>query len=178
MRCEVRAQDEPAFPIAGTSTLEIAGYASLWGLADLNGDVVAKGAFAESLTRTGAAGVRMLHQHEERAVIGVWDEMVEDDRGLFVRGRIFDWSAEARFAQALSRAGVGRAVDRVSHGEGAARREVAGAEPGRAVGGVAGDVSHAAGGAVSGHERMTAIDPERTLPCGSIGLCRSRLSLE
>lgn len=106
MRCEVRAQDEPAFPIAGTSTLEIAGYASLWGLADLNGDVVAKGAFAESLTRTGAAGVRMLHQHEERAVIGVWDEMVEDDRGLFVRGRIFDWSAEARFAQALSRAGA------------------------------------------------------------------------
>ena len=106
MRGGVRAQGEPAFPIAGTSTLEIAGYASLWGLADLNGDVVAKGAFAESLARTGAAGVRMLHQHEERAVIGVWDEMVEDDRGLFVRGRIFDWSAEARFAQALSRAGA------------------------------------------------------------------------
>lgn len=84
----------------------IAGHASLWGVADLNGDVVARGAFAESLARMGAAGVRMLHQHEERAVVGVWDEMVEDDRGLFVRGRIFDWSAEARFAQALSRAGA------------------------------------------------------------------------
>lgn len=106
MRGEVRARGEPAFPIAGTSTLEIVGHASLWGVADLNGDVVAKGAFADSLARTGAAGVRMLHQHEERAVVGVWDEMVEDERGLFVRGRIFDWSAEARFAQALSRAGA------------------------------------------------------------------------
>lgn len=106
MRGEVRERGEPAFPIAGTSTLKIAGHASLWGVADLNGDVVAKGAFAESLARTGPAGVRMLHQHEERAVVGAWDEMVEDGRGLFVRGRIFDWSAEARFAQALSRAGA------------------------------------------------------------------------
>ena len=86
--------------------LEIQGYASLWGVADLNGDVTAKGAFADSLRRTGAARVRMLHQHESRAVVGVWDEIVEDERGLFVRGRIADWSAEARYAQALSRAGA------------------------------------------------------------------------
>ena len=86
--------------------LSIEGYASLWGVADLNGDVVARGAFADSLARTGPQGVRMLHQHEARAVVGVWDEMVEDDRGLRVRGRIEDWSAEARFAGALSRAGA------------------------------------------------------------------------
>ncbi len=86
--------------------LLIQGYASLWGVADLNGDVVAKGAFADSLRRTGARGVRMLHQHESRAVVGVWDEVIEDERGLFVRGRIADWSAEARYAQALSRAGA------------------------------------------------------------------------
>lgn len=86
--------------------LLIHGYASLWGVADLNGDVVAKGAFVDSLSRTGADGVRMLHQHEARAVVGVWDEIVEDERGLFVQGRIADWSAEARYAQALSRAGA------------------------------------------------------------------------
>jgi HK97 family phage prohead protease len=84
----------------------IEGYASLWGVADLNRDVVAKGAFAASLAKAGAGGVRMLHQHEGRAVVGVWDRMVEDDRGLFVRGRILDWSAEARFAAALARAGA------------------------------------------------------------------------
>lgn len=103
-------------------SLEIAGYASLWGVADLNGDVVAKGAFAASLAKTGAGGVRMLHQHESRAVVGVWDRMVEDERGLFVAGRVMDWSAEGRFAQALSRAG---ALDGLSIGfrSSRARRE-------------------------------------------------------
>jgi HK97 family phage prohead protease len=100
------------------SPLPIHGYASLWGVADLNGDVVARGAFVDSLRRTGPTGVRMLHQHESRAVVGVWDEMVEDERGLFVRGRIADWSAEARYAQALSRAG---ALDGLSIGFRAAR---------------------------------------------------------
>jgi HK97 family phage prohead protease len=86
--------------------LAVEGYASLWGVADLNRDVVAQGAFAESLARTGAEGVRMLHQHEGRAVVGIWDRIAEDDRGLFVRGRIMDWSAEARFAAALANAGA------------------------------------------------------------------------
>lgn len=108
--------------VAADAGLRIEGYASLWGVADLNGDVVAKGAFAASVARTGARGVRMLHQHESRAVVGVWDRMVEDERGLWVQGRIMDWSAEARFAGALSRAG---ALDGLSIGfrSSRARRE-------------------------------------------------------
>ena len=102
--------------------LKIEGYASLWGVADLNGDVVARGAFAASLAKTGAQGARMLHQHEGRAAVGVWDRMVEDERGLFVEGRIMDWSAEGRFARALARAG---ALDGLSIGfrSSRARRE-------------------------------------------------------
>jgi HK97 family phage prohead protease len=92
--------------MAGGGEIRIQGYASLWGVADLNRDVVARGAFATSLGRTGAAGVRMLHQHEGRSVVGLWDQIVEDERGLFVRGRIMDWSAEARFARALANAGA------------------------------------------------------------------------
>ena len=109
----------PPSPGAGEG-LVVEGYASLWGRADLNGDVVARGAFAESLARGGS--IRMLHQHEARAPIGVWDTVVEDAAGLFVRGRIFDGSAEARFAQALARAG---ALDGLSIGFRAvrARRE-------------------------------------------------------
>mgnify|MGYP006174544197 CR=1 FL=1 len=38
-------------------------------VADLNGDGVARGAFAASLAKTGARGVRMLHQHEGRSFI-------------------------------------------------------------------------------------------------------------
>lgn len=104
------------------SSLLIHGYASLWGVADLNGDVVARGTFSNSLAKTGAGGVRMLHQHEGRAAVGVWDRMVEDERGLFVEGRIMDWSAEGRFARALSRAG---ALDGLSIGfrSSRARRE-------------------------------------------------------
>ena len=96
----------------------INGYASLWGVADLNGDVVVRGAFAQSRAKTGAGGVRLLHQHDGRAPVGVWDRIVEDERGLFVAGRIMDWSAEARFAQALSRAG---ALDGLSIGFRAAK---------------------------------------------------------
>jgi len=98
----------PAEQTAATlpEAVVIEGYASLWGVADLNRDVVAKGAFEACLARTGAGGVRMLHQHEGRAVVGLWDRMVEDDRGLFVSGRILDWSAEARFAGALAKAGA------------------------------------------------------------------------
>ena len=107
-----------------TKGLPISGYASLWGVADLNRDVVVRGAFAASLARSGAAGVRMLHQHEGRALVGLWDEMVEDEQGLFVRGRILDWSAEARFAGALARAG---AMDGLSIGFRAVRARRAGA---------------------------------------------------
>lgn len=102
----------------------IEGYASLWGVTDLNRDVVAEGAFAESLARIGAGGVRMLHQHESRAVVGIWDAVIEDDRGLFLCGRIMDWSAEARFAQALARA---RAMDGLSIGFRAVRARRQGA---------------------------------------------------
>ena len=61
-----------------------AGYASLFGVADLGRDVVAPGAFAQSLARRGAAGVRMLWQHDPAEPIGVWLSLAEDRRGLHV----------------------------------------------------------------------------------------------
>ena len=104
--------------MSGQSALVIEGYASLWGVADLNGDVVQPGAFADSLAKTGPEGVRMLHGHDASAVVGTWETAAEDARGLFVRGRIEDWSAGARLAQALSRAG---ALDGLSIGYRTAR---------------------------------------------------------
>jgi len=87
-------------------TTQIAGYASLFWTRDLNDDVAAAGAFAASLARTGAAGVRMLCQHEADRPVGVWDEIVEDGRGLFVRGRIIEATPQARMCAALVRAGA------------------------------------------------------------------------
>ena len=89
------------------------GYASLFNRMDLGRDVVLPGAFRDSLRRRGAAGVRMLFQHDPGAPIGVWEEIHEDARGLFVRGRIMVEVARGREVLSLMRAG---AIDGLSIG--------------------------------------------------------------
>jgi len=71
------------------------------------------GAFAKSIRARGAAGIRMLFQHDPAVPIGVWREVREDARGLFVRGRLTTEVARAREVLALMRAG---AVDGLSIG--------------------------------------------------------------
>jgi HK97 family phage prohead protease len=94
---------------------EIAGYASLFGTADQGGDVVQRGAYGGSLGRLATAGraVKMLWQHDPTRPIGVWDEVREDAKGLFVRGRLLLEVQAAREAHALLRAG---AIDGLSIG--------------------------------------------------------------
>jgi hypothetical protein len=86
--------------------IEIEGYASLFWTRDLNDDVTAAGAFSASLARSGAAGVKMLFQHEAAEPVGVWDEIAEDARGLFVRGRILTVTPQGRLVAALVKAGA------------------------------------------------------------------------
>ena len=86
--------------------MEVEGHASVFWRRDLGDDVVARGAFAESLARTGAGGVKMLHQHDAGEPVGVWDEVREDGRGLWVRGRITDETPRGRLVGALVRAGA------------------------------------------------------------------------
>lgn len=82
------------------------GYASLFGRVDLGKDVVEKGAFSASLRARGAAGIRMLFQHDPAEPIGVWSEIREDARGLFVRGRLTRDVARAREVLSLMRGGA------------------------------------------------------------------------
>ncbi len=82
---------------------EFEGYASLFGVADGAGDIVAPGAFAASLRKRGPHRVRMLWQHFAHEPIGTWEEIREDARGLYVRGR---------FAAAVERARDARAPHR------------------------------------------------------------------
>lgn len=89
-----------------TEDLRIEGYASLFWTRDLNDDVTAAGAFASSLARTGSVGVKMLHQHDEAEPVGVWDTVVEDAKGLFVRGRILRTTPRGRLVAALVEAGA------------------------------------------------------------------------
>lgn len=64
------------------------GYASLFDLTDRSGDIVRRGAFRRTLAGRNPANVRLLLQHKAECPIGIWDEIREDARGLFVRGRI------------------------------------------------------------------------------------------
>lgn len=89
------------------------GYASLFDRADLGNDVVRPGAFRDTLRARGAAGIRMLFQHDAAQPIGVWERISEDAQGLFVRGRLLADVARAREVLALMRAG---AIDGLSIG--------------------------------------------------------------
>jgi len=61
------------------------GYGSVFGATDRDGDIVQKGAFAGSLLERMPA---LLWQHKQAEPIGRFDEVREDARGLFVRGRL------------------------------------------------------------------------------------------
>ncbi len=77
---------------------KFSGYGAVFGNVDSYGDVIAKGAFARSLSEHQAAGTMpaMLSQHgpmlggDEMMPIGVWTTMMEDDHGLLVEGRLSD----------------------------------------------------------------------------------------
>ena len=94
---------------------QISGYASLFGAVDQGGDVVEAGAYDASLGRLAQAGrrIKMLWQHDPAQPIGVWDEVREDAKGLWVKGRILDSVARGREAAALIAAG---AIDGLSIG--------------------------------------------------------------
>ncbi len=95
--------------------LKVEGYASHFGERDRGGDIVAKGAYGKSLDALLSKGgrVKMLWQHDPTQPIGIWDEVREDDRGLYVKGRILDDVAKGREAAALIVAG---AIDGLSIG--------------------------------------------------------------
>ncbi len=64
------------------------GYASTFGERDLGGDIVVAGAFSKSLKARTAKGVRMFSDHDSRKRIGVWTNIDEDEKGLYVKGRL------------------------------------------------------------------------------------------
>jgi HK97 family phage prohead protease len=94
---------------------KIEGYASLFGACDQGGDVVARGAYARSLAKLAKDGraVKMLWQHDPAQPIGIWDEVREDERGLYVKGRLLESVEKGREAAALIEAG---AIDGLSIG--------------------------------------------------------------
>ena len=111
MNCERKFTDLALGEVDADGTFS--GYASLFGRVDLAKDVVEHGAFTASLRKRGAAGVRMLFQHDPNEPIGAWTGIREDERGLFVRGRLATEVGRAREVLSLMR---GKALDGLSIG--------------------------------------------------------------
>lgn len=85
-------------------TGEFSGYASVFDNKDSAGDVVRKGAFAKTLAEWAQKGrlPPMLWQHERKNPIGYFSLMKEDDKGLYVEGKLLiDDIAQAKTAYAL-----------------------------------------------------------------------------
>lgn len=93
-----------------------AGYASVYNVIDSYQEIVAPGAFANSLKRWEARGrlPPILWQHSSRDPVGPFTKMVEDSRGLYVEGQLLvDDVQRAREARALLRS---KTIDGMSIG--------------------------------------------------------------
>ena len=92
---------------------EFEGYASIFGNKDLGNDVVDMGAFKRSLRRRGAKGVKLLYQHDTTQPSGVFDKIREDEKGLYVKGRLALGTQKGREVFELMKMG---AIDGLSIG--------------------------------------------------------------
>ena len=67
------------------------GYGSTFGgKPDSYGDIIAPGAFSDSITKNGRGGmgIAMLYQHDHTQPIGVWTSIAQDKKGLVMEGQL------------------------------------------------------------------------------------------
>ncbi|MEY9196629.1 HK97 family phage prohead protease [Sinorhizobium fredii] len=82
------------------------GYGSVFGNVDSYGEKVMPGAFVASLAKHRREGstVLMLWQHNPDEPIGVWEDLAEDSKGLWGKGRLIKEVQKARETHALMKA--------------------------------------------------------------------------
>lgn len=99
--CEIKLLDNGA---AGV----IEGYGSLFGLMDRGGDIMMPGAFKASLAelKRKKSLIPMLWQHDSSSPIGTWPEVVEDEKGLKVKGELILEVPQANVARSLMQKGA------------------------------------------------------------------------
>ncbi len=98
-------------------TGEFAGYGAIFGNVDSHGDVIESGAFAQSLgeweKRGALPSMKMMHGTNANPFtgsdlpVGKWKTMKEDDRGLFVEGKLSGMETDrGRYNYALMQDGA------------------------------------------------------------------------
>lgn len=84
------------------------GYGSVFGNVDSYGEKVMPGAFVESLARHKREGTKplMLWQHDSWQPIGIWEDLAEDGKGLWGKGKLLGGVRAADEALILLKAGA------------------------------------------------------------------------
>lgn len=82
----------------------IEGYGAVFDVVDQGGDIIAPGAFRQSLASGRKA--KMLFQHDPSSVVGVWTAMEEDQKGLRVAGKMLTSVKAGAEAYELVKAGA------------------------------------------------------------------------
>lgn len=129
--CEIQE-----FKFSGGDVMTFEGYGAVFGNKDSYGDVIAPGAFADSLAQTRKSGhwPAMLLQHggmgltaDDMMPIGVWTDLAEDGKGLRVAGKLAD-TARAKEVYALMKMDPRPAINGLSIGY-YAKKFTAGTKP-------------------------------------------------
>lgn len=91
-----------------SETGSFSGYGSVFRVLDKGYDIVAPGAYKQTLEEHNRAGTmpKMLWQHNTEEPIGIWTKMLEDDHGLYVEGQLILDVQRGKEAYALLKAGA------------------------------------------------------------------------
>jgi HK97 family phage prohead protease len=122
-------------------TGEFAGYGAVFGNVDSHGDIIEPGAFSDTLAQWGSKGalpsMKLMHGSVANPFtgsdlpIGKWKTMREDERGLYVEGKISGMDTDrGRFHYALMQDGalsglsIGYKAVRTARGSGQIKRRL------------------------------------------------------
>lgn len=88
------------------------GYAAIYGNVDAYNEVLSPGAAAKSLAKHKREGTKplLLWQHKPDEPIGVWEDLAEDGKGLWGRGRLLKGVRRADEAHILLKGGAVRGM--------------------------------------------------------------------
>jgi len=89
------------------------GYASVFNNKDLGNDVIKQGSFSNTIKSKKPKQIKLLYQHKTDEPIGVIDSLVEDTRGLKIKGRLAMGTQKGREVFELMKMG---ALDSMSIG--------------------------------------------------------------
>lgn len=114
--------DAKSFHVDSEDQRKFAGYANTFDHLDRAGDITMRGAFLKSIQKHLVEGTKpkMLAHHDVTRPIGVWEVMIEDEKGLYVEGRLTQGVRDADEAYALLKDG---ALDSMSIGYRVVREE-------------------------------------------------------